>query len=112
VGYFFVSPFLIEWDFKRRVRKLVLEVTQGKGADHLKNCTLLLSSEGIDAKNAAGESKHPWSSIEKIETLKNYAYFFKGPASAIIVPQRAFNNHAAWDAFLTTAHHYHKNAQN
>ncbi len=105
---FILYPQVVKWQYKRNVRKLLIE---GPAKSFPRKCTLRLHPNSIETQSQIGRNTIHWSAIEQIATTNEHLFMFMNTASAVIVPKRAFETDEEYVAFLETAERYRQMAQ-
>jgi hypothetical protein len=85
---------------RRRVRKRYARIFEHRLP---RPQTVVLSSEGLFVRTPDSESCFFWRGIERIDTTPTHAFFYLLSIQAIVVPARAFQGEAQFEAFVDHA---------
>jgi hypothetical protein len=58
-----------------------------------------LTDTGVSDRTDRGENSTPWHEIEEIASTRKHIFLYDGPASAYVVPRRAFHDGNAAEEF-------------
>jgi hypothetical protein len=97
-----VIPFV----YRLWVRSQVLAVITAERAG-LGHHVLTLSDTGVSDRTSRGENSSPWHEIEEIAPTRKHLFLYDGPASAYVIPRRAFPDGDAAEAFEMAVQDYH-----
>lgn len=62
-----------------------------------------LSPEGIRVESPKGQSLVYWSAVKRMAATKSRFFLFFGPVNALVLPRRAFESQAGFEAAQTEA---------
>ncbi len=99
-----VVPFVYRQWFKLQVAKLPEDRRAGLG-----HHVLTLTTEHIVDRSETSEAITSWHEVEEIASTSSHLFLYSGPASAHIVPRRAFPNADAFEDFAAAAREYREN---
>jgi hypothetical protein len=91
----FPAVVLAQWYLQRRLmRRAILQLLKAEnpGKGQLGSHRVVLSEDGVVEKTAVGESRTSWAGVDRIEQNPEYVYIYTSPASAHVIPKRAFRN--------------------
>ena len=93
--------------YRREVKSSVRR-TYGSGSDEgpLGSRSLQIDAEGLTEVSQDVTTRALWPSIKRVEETGTALYVFNGPASAFIVPKRAFANETERQEFLGDLRRY------
>jgi hypothetical protein len=92
---------------RRSVRNFLRE---GSNRAILGTRRLQISTVGLSKSSELIETKAKWAAVEKIDTTREYAYFYIASIEAYVVPRRAFNDDLQFQAFVELARRYWRQA--
>jgi hypothetical protein len=103
-------PFMIfqdritDWQIRRNARK-------GPNAKALFEAQRLkLTQEGLLSESQTSSTFFRWYCVEHIGFTPTHAFIYTAPTHALVVPRRAFENEAAFKAFIDTAMRYRESS--
>jgi hypothetical protein len=91
-------------------RTIEKTVSENKEQGILGECYVALSPESFFSACPLGEVNTRWSLLRRIELVDDRAFFFFSDEGAVILPQRAFADTAAFADFVETAGRYQRDA--
>ena len=89
---YIVVPYMYKRSIVKQVRKMLKE---GSNISLLGHHEMRLSSDGINYKMVASETKLNWSSVERVVENDKYIYMYIGSMQALVIPKNVFvsSNH-------------------
>lgn len=99
-------PSLRRWLLLRRLAKSKDGDTHGSS-----RMRLALSPEGISQETPGFSGRHRWSGIQGVAKTKDHLFIFIDSSHAYVVPRRAFQSAGDFDAFVTRAEDYLRQAK-
>ena len=61
--------------------------------------TVTLGEDGFMLESVYGKSEYKWPVIQKLARTKGHAFLYFSQHGALVIPRRAFEGVAQWDAF-------------
>jgi hypothetical protein len=61
--------------------------------------TITLGDDGYVAESQYGKSEIRWAMVQKLARTRWYIFIYLNQDNAVVIPRRAFENSAQWDAF-------------
>ena len=61
--------------------------------------TVTLGEDGFTTESVYGRSEYKWPVIQKLARTKGHVFLYFSQHSALVIPRRAFEGVAQWDAF-------------
>lgn len=96
-------PALVELFLRQNSRKLV---SQGRAQGSWGHQTVTLSANSLTVRSLAGEKRHGWKSISRLEQNDHWLFLYTGPAQAYVVPRSAFVTAGEWQQFIALCQQY------
>jgi hypothetical protein len=72
---------------------------EGKNKGMLGRHEITIHDDNILEKNDSVSLEFRWTAIEKIVKTEKYIFVYVSSVSALLIPQRSFMNHTAYDEF-------------
>jgi hypothetical protein len=103
---FFAVPLLImlflqwcleRWVLRRVIRHLMKDERPDRG--QLGRHRVIVGEDGLSESTAVSESRTTWAGVDRVEQGADYIYIYVSPASAHVIPKRAFKDAAEAAAF-------------
>jgi len=92
---------LERWLIRRFLRQMLKDERPGRGA--LGRHRVVLSDYGVTETTSVNETRTAWAGVDRVEQSPDYIFLYITPASAHIIPKRAFPSPEAADAFYRIA---------
>jgi len=99
-------PSLRRWLLLRRLAKSKDGDTHGPS-----RMRVALSPEGLSHESPDCSVRHRWSGIQGVAKTKDHLFIFIDSSHAYVVPRRAFQSAGDFDAFVTRAEDYLRQAK-
>jgi hypothetical protein len=95
---------------RRIARETNAAIEAGAGRFPIGEITVSISPDGVTVAGPDGEAFLCWEKIPRIVANGDYGYIYTGPDDALIIPQRCFEQHSYFLAFMKTAifHHWER----
>ena len=92
---------LERWLIRRFLRQMLKDERPGRGA--LGRHWVVLSDYGVTESSAVNETRTSWAGVDRVEQSADYIFIYITPASAHVIPKRAFTGPEAAEAFYQLA---------
>jgi hypothetical protein len=96
------APFLYRWQLRSEAHRAVRIAPENYGTG-----TMQLLPEGVRDHSDQAVVTFAWTVFKRIVATPEAIYFYRGQATALIVPRRCFASSQAAEAFITVAQQYH-----
>jgi hypothetical protein len=92
---------LERWLIRRFLRQMLKDERPGRGA--LGRHRVALSDYGVTETSAVNETRTAWAGVDRVEQSPEHIFIYITPASAHVIPKRAFPTPDAAEAFYQLA---------
>jgi len=98
----FLLQWLLErWVIKRTIRSLLKDERPDRG--QLGRHRVVLGEDGLVESTAVNESRTAWAGVDRVEQSPDYIFIYISPATAHVIPKRAFSDPQEAEAFFRLA---------
>jgi hypothetical protein len=98
--------FLFQWCLERWViRNVIRSLLEDERPDRgqLGRHRLILGEDGLIETTAVNESRTAWAGVDRVEQNPDYIFIYVTPATAHVIPKRAFGDSQEAEAFFRLA---------
>jgi len=92
---------LERWLLRRFLRQMLKDERPGRGA--LGRHRVVLSDYGVTESTSVNETRTAWAGVDRVEQSQDHVFIYITPASAHVIPKRAFSRPEEAEAFYQLA---------
>jgi YcxB-like protein len=92
---------LERWVMRHAIRQLLKDERPDRG--HLGRHRVVLSDDAVVESTAVNQSRTAWAGVDRVEQSPDYIFIYTSPATAHVIPKRAFTDPEEAEAFFQLA---------